>query len=217
MCIKLLGLALFSSPFCKCYVLVTQSCPTLCNSMDRSLPPSRWSSWPRNWTRVSALQADSLLCEPPGYSNVLKYTAAATAKSLQSCPTLCDHIDGSPPGSSVPGILLSTTLEWVAISFSNVWKWKVKVKSLSRVRLFATPWTAACQAPPSMGFSRQEYWSGLPLPSPRRPITKYRFQTYQLYRTLQLVYELLVNVPPLNLIIYTNFMNYLKEKLSNLK
>ena len=91
--------------------------------------------------------------------------AAAAAKPLQSCPTLCDPIDGSPPGSPVPGILQARTLEWVAISFSSVWKWKVKVKSLSRVRLLATPWTAAHQAPPSMGFSRQEYWSGLPLPS----------------------------------------------------
>ena len=68
---------------------------------------------------------------------------AATAKSLQSCPTLCDPIDGSPPGSPIPGILQARTLEWVAISFSNTWKWKVKVKSLSRVRLLATPWTAA--------------------------------------------------------------------------
>ena len=91
---------------------------------------------------------------------------AATAKSLQSCPTLCDPIDGSPPGSPDPGILQARTLEWVAISFSNAGKWKVKVKSLSRVRLLATPWTTAYQAPPSMGFSRQEYWSGLPLPSP---------------------------------------------------
>ena len=89
-----------------------------------------------------------------------------TAKSLQSCPTLCDPIDGSPPGSAIPGILQAKTLEWVAISFSNAWKWKVKVKSLSHVRLFATPWTAAHQAPPSMGFSRQEYWSWVPLPSP---------------------------------------------------
>ena len=94
--------------------------------------------------------------------------AAAAAKLLQSCPTLCDPIDSSPPGSPVPGILQARTLEWVAISFSNAWKWEVKVKSLSRVRLFATPWTAAYQAPPpSMGFSRQAYWSGVPLPSPR--------------------------------------------------
>ena len=92
--------------------------------------------------------------------------AAAAAKSLQSCLTLCDPIDSSPPGSPVPGILQARTLEWVAISFCNAWKWKVKVKSLSRVRLFVTPWTAAYRAPPSMGFSRQEYWSGVPSPSP---------------------------------------------------
>ena len=97
--------------------------------------------------------------------------AAATAKSLQLCPTLCDPIDGSPPGSAVPGILQARTLEWVAISFSNAWKWKVKVKSLSRVRLFRIPWTAAYQAPPSMGFSRQEYWSGSPVPSPEHIAT----------------------------------------------
>ena len=95
--------------------------------------------------------------------------AAAAAKSLQSCPTLCDPIDGSPPGSTVPGILQARTPESVAISFSNAWKWKVKVKSLSRVWLFETPWTAAHQAPLSMGFSRQEYWSGVPLPSPMLP------------------------------------------------
>ena len=118
---------------------------------------------------------------------------AAAAKSLQSCPTLCDPIDGSPPGSTGPGILQARTLEWVVISFSNAWKWKVKVKSLmgfsrqeywsgvplpspwlkllllshfSRVRLCATPETEAHQAPPSLGFSRQEHWSGLPFPSP---------------------------------------------------
>ena len=91
---------------------------------------------------------------------------AAAAKSLQPCPTLCNPIDSSPPGSPVPGILQARTLEWVAISFSSAWKWKVKVKSLSRVRLFATPWTVAYQAPPSMGFSKQEHWSRVPLPSP---------------------------------------------------
>ena len=93
-------------------------------------------------------------------------SAAAAAKSLQSCPTLCDPIDGSPPGSLVPGILQARTLEWAAISFSSAWKWKVKVNLLSRVWLLATPWTAAHQAPPSMGFSRQEYWSEVPPPSP---------------------------------------------------
>ena len=92
-----------------------------------------------------------------------KPAAAAAAKSLQSCPTLCDPIDGSPPGSPIPGILQARALEWVAISFSNASKWKVKVKSLSYVWLLPTPWTAAYQAPPSMGFSRQEYWSGVPL------------------------------------------------------
>ena len=93
-------------------------------------------------------------------------TSTAAAKSLQSCPTLCDPIDGSPPGSQVSGILQARTLEWVAISFYTALKWKVKMKSLSRIRLFTTPWTAAYQAPPSMGFSRQEYWSGVPSPSP---------------------------------------------------
>ena len=91
---------------------------------------------------------------------------AAAAKSLWLCPTLCDPIDGSPPGSPVPGILQARTLEWVAISFSKAGKWKVKVKPLSPVQLLATPWTAVYQAPPPMGFSRQEYWSGVPLPSP---------------------------------------------------
>ena len=99
----------------------------------------------------------------------IDYTAAAAAaaKSLQSCLTLCDPTDSSTPGSPIPGIFQARTLEWVAISFSNAWKWKVKGKSLSHARLLATPWTAAYQAPPSMGFSRQEYWSGVPLPSPR--------------------------------------------------
>ena len=91
--------------------------------------------------------------------------AAAAAKSLQSCPTLCDPIGSNPPGSAVPGILQARTLKWVAIFFSNAWKWKVKVKLLSHVWLLATPWTAAHQAPLSMGFSRQEYWSREPLPS----------------------------------------------------
>ena len=93
-------------------------------------------------------------------------SAAAAAKSLRLCLTLCDPIDGSPPSSPVPGILQARTLEWVAISFSYAWKWKVKAKALSRVRLLVSLWTAAHQAPPSMGFSRQEYWSGVPLPAP---------------------------------------------------
>ena len=101
---------------------------------------------------------------------------AAAAKSRQSCPVLGDPRDSSPPGSSVHGILQARTLEWVAISSSNAWKWKVKVKSLSHVRLLATPWTAAHQAPPSMGFSRQEYWSGVPLPSPVRRASMYELE-----------------------------------------
>ena len=100
------------------------------------------------------------------FSQKIGHAAATAAKSHQSCPTLCDPIDSSPPGSLVPGILQARTLEWVAISFSNAWKWKVKVKSLSLVRLSGTPWIVAYQAPLPMGFSRQEYWSGLPLPSP---------------------------------------------------
>ena len=103
---------------------------------------------------------------PPWQVDSLPLSHTAAAKSLQSCPTLCNPIDGSPPGSPVPGILQARTLERVAISFSNAWQWKVTVKSLSRVRLLATPWTAAFQAPLSMGFSRQEYWSGVPSPSP---------------------------------------------------
>ena len=115
-----------------------------------------------NYVNLSAL----LIVGKCNYSVLLYAAAAAAAKSLQSCPTLCDPIDGSPPGSPVPGILQARTLEWVAISFSNAWKWKVKVKSLCCARLLATPWSAAYQATSSMGFSRQEYWSGLPLPSP---------------------------------------------------
>ena len=101
------------------------------------------------------------------FSSQSAAATAAAAKSLQSCLTLCNPIEGSPPGSSVPGILQARTLEWVAISFSNAWKWKVKGKSLSHVWLLATSWTAAYQASPSMGFSRQEYWRGVPLPSPQ--------------------------------------------------
>ena len=115
-------------------------------------------------------------CSPPASSFLIlknrKAAAAAAAKLLQSCPTLCDPIDSSLPGSAVPGILQARTLEWVAIAFSNAWRWKVKVKSLSHVRLFATPWTAAYQAPLSIGFSRQEYWSGVPLPSPIERLVK---------------------------------------------
>ena len=101
-------------------------------------------------------------------SNCYLYAAATAtaAKLLQLCLTLCDPIDSSPPGSPVPGILQARTLEWVVISFSNAWKWKLKVKSLNRVQPSATSWTAAYQAPPSVGFSRQEYWSRVPSLSP---------------------------------------------------
>ena len=142
-----------------------QSCSVLCDPIDCSPPGS---------SVHGILQAKILewvACPPPdGLSNPgIKYhkhtAAAAAAKSFQSCPTLCDPIDGSPPGFPVPGTLQARTLEWVAISFSSAWKWKVKVKSLRRVQLLATPWTAAYQAPRSMGFSRQEYWSAVPLPS----------------------------------------------------
>ena len=111
---------------------------------------------------------------------------AAAAKSLQSCLTLCNPTDCGPPGSPVPGILQARTLEWVAISFSNAWKGKVKVKSCSCVRLLATPWTAAYQAPPSMGFSRQEYWSGVPSPSPYIYMCMYIYIYIYIYKTKSL-------------------------------
>ena len=126
---------------------------------------SRGSSRPRDRTQVSHIAGRCFNLWGTREAHIYKNAAAAT-KSRQSCPTLCDPIDRSPPGSSVPGILQARTLEWVAISFSNAWKWKVKVKSLSRVRLFETTRTAAYQVPPSMGFPRQQYWSGVPLPSP---------------------------------------------------
>ena len=127
---------------------------------------SRASSRPRDRTHASCT------------GRWLLYHWATWAKSLQSCPTLCDPIDGSPPGSSIPGILQARTLGWVAIYFSNEWKWKVKVKSLSCAWLLAAPWTVAYKAPPSVRFPRQEYWSGVPLPSPSkviRPNQKWRF------------------------------------------
>ena len=132
--------------------------------------------WPIGLHRVGhdSMHACRLHYVTKNFSFICQSSAAA-AKSLQSCPTLCDPTDGSPPGSPVPGILQARTLEWVAVSFSNAGKWKVKVKSLSGVRPSATPWTAAYQAPPSMGFSRQQYWSGVPLPSPYYVFTWHYF------------------------------------------
>ena len=143
------------------------------------LPPSR--------LKVMGLQGGpSSWAQHSGTSLSLEvFTSLAAAKSLQSCPTLCNPTDGSPPGSPVPGILQARTLEWAAIS-SNAWKWKVKVKSLSRFRLFATPWNAAYQAPPSIGFSRQEYWSGVPLPSPLHPLASSKWKCLQFPAYLRL-------------------------------
>ena len=141
--------------------------------------PGEDSPWSRKWAPHSSILAwkipwteepyliQSIGLQRVGCNWAHTHKVILAAKLLQLCPTLCDPIDGSPPGSPVPGILQARTLEWVAISFSNAWKWKVKVKLLSCVQLLVTPWTAAYQAPPSMGFARQEYWSGLPLPSPK--------------------------------------------------
>ena len=124
-------------------------------------------------TPIRRLQQDPLflglgMASPPQWEGKIvtfNRSLLHTAKSLQSCLTLCNPIDGSPPGSPIPGILQARTLEWVAVSFSNAWKRKAKVKSFSCVWLL-TPRTVAYHAPPSMGFPRQEYWSGVPLPSP---------------------------------------------------
>ena len=145
-------------------------------------PPLVWLLFPRSTEKSPRVVLADIGRKHPGKAKTLSqirdnicltlatcivlHCTVCYAKSLRSCLTLCDPWDGSPPGSPVPGILQARTLEWVAISFSNAWKWKVKGKSLSRVQPLATPWTAAYQAPLSMGFSRQEYWSGLPLPSP---------------------------------------------------
>jgi len=137
----------------------------LCDWDDQSLNLKTffWIWWPLTW---------DIQTEWPDHAWSWLLLLLLLSRSVVSdCPTLCNPIDGSPSGSPVPGVLQARTLEWVAISFSNAWKWKEEVRSLSRVRLFATPWTAANQAPPSMGFSRQEYWSGVPLPSPMELIT----------------------------------------------
>ena len=123
----------------------------LCGNWILVLPVLEWCCVAHNISRPCFLPCDGQWS--------LSSLAAAAAKLLQPCPTLCDPIEDSPPGSPVPGILQARTLELVTISFSNAWKWKVKGKSLSRVQLFTTPWTAAYEAPLSMRFSRQEYWS----------------------------------------------------------
>ena len=154
-------------------MLVTQSHPTLCDPMNCSLPVSsaleilqaRILEWGCHSFLQGILPTQGSNLGFPHCSGFF-FFYHTTAKLLQSCPTLCDPIDGSPPVSPVPGILQARTLEWVAISFSNAWKWTVKVKSLSRVRLLATPRTAAHQAPRSMGFSGRGFWIGVPLPSP---------------------------------------------------
>ena len=113
------------------------------------------------------------------------YTLLLLLSCFKLCLTLCDPRDSSPPGFPIPGILQARTLEWVAIFFSNAWKQKVKVKSLSRVRLSVTPWTAAHQAPPSMGFSRQNYWTGMPLPSPIYTLLGIKYITNKSLRIAQ--------------------------------
>ena len=166
---------------CMC-VLAAQSCPTLCNPVDCSLCNSsihgilqaRILEWVAiSFSRAYSCHRDQTWIFWTGRQilNCLSRWGSPFWRRLLllsrfSCVWLCDPIDGSPPGSPVPGTLQVRTLEWVAISFSSAWKWKVKVKSLSCVRLLATPWTVAHQAPPSMGFSRREHWSGVPLPSP---------------------------------------------------
>ena len=155
-----------------------QSCLTLCDPMDCSPQALLSMGFSRQeyWSRLPFPPPGDLPnprikpASPGSPASAGRFFTTGAAKSLQSCSTLCDPIDGSPSGFPIPGILQARTLEWVAISFSNAWKWKVKVKSLSCVRLFATSWTAAYQAPMSMGFSRQEYWSGVPLPSPSLPL-----------------------------------------------
>ena len=124
------------------------------------------------WLHEASLPPSLSVLAMPLPWHLAEHAAAAAAKSLESCPTLCDPRDGSPPGSPIPGILQARTLEWVAISFFNASKWKVKVKSISRVQPLVTPWATAYQAPPSMGFSRQKYSSGVPLPSLSFPLIK---------------------------------------------
>ena len=181
-------------------------CPTP-ETYSNSCPSHRWCH-----TTVSS----SVL---PFFSRLQLFLAsdstAAASKSLQSCPTLCDPIDVSPRGSPVTGILQARTLEWVAISFSNAGKWKVRVKSLSRVRLLATAWTAAHQAPPSMGFSRQEYWSGLHYWK-CFPGSSFRVLMAKLYKPFHLHYLKVRNISHFtkNLLLIRPYSFHLKIKVS---
>ena len=154
-------IASFSGKQFEYHILNSWCTESLCSFKMLSLPIPNGTAW-TSFICLNIYVRDIYIW----FEMFLFNTAAAAAKALQSCPTLCDPRDSSPPGSPVPRILQARTLEWVAISFSNACTWKVKVKALSRVRLLATPWTAAYQAPPSMGSSRQEYWSRVPLPSP---------------------------------------------------
>ena len=143
------------------------------------LPTTQEKTLHMDITRWSTPKSDWLYFLQPKMEKLY-----AAAKSLQSCLTLCDPIDSSPPGSPIPGILQARTLEWITISFSNAWNWKVKGKSLSRVQLLATLWTAAYQAPPSTGFSRQKYWSGVPLPSPSWAYSLSQFCTHFTFKNI---------------------------------
>ena len=164
-------------------------CPAQSHRPSSTSPVSSFITCAEHHFRYSCFHLlQQLHCTQESYLPIQTVLCAAAAKSLQSYPTLCDPIDGSPPGSPIPGILQARTLEWVAISFSNAWKRKVKVKvkSLSRVRLFETPWTTAYQAPPSVGFSRQEYWSRVPLPSPKlSSVDKDYSLAHQFYKSPQ--------------------------------
>ena len=152
-----------------------------------------------------------ILCHPlllplSIFPSIRVYAAAVAAKSLQSCPILCNPFDSSPPGSPIPGILQGKNTGWVAISFSNAWKWKVKVKSFSRVRLLATPWTAAHQVPPSMRFSRQEYWSRVPSPFPIR-VYKYTYipklclLKHSVRSTIPKAYSWKISIPSIQILV----------------
>ena len=194
------------------YYAYAQLCPVLCNSMDSNPPGSFLCLWnsPSKNTGVGCHALLQGITPTQGWSPGFLHCRRVLnhAKLLQLFPTLCDPIDGSPPGSPIPGILQARTLEWVVISFSNAWKWKVKVKSLSHVRLLATPWAAAYQAPLSMWFSRQEYWSGVPLPSPPVVVRKMQINATMIYHSGLFVMSIIKQSWWI-----TNNNNYLRECL----